>query len=53
MNIVGALILIHVGIATNIIGVKGENKIERVHNTAIVVFILLAAAWAGFLFVTV
>lgn len=53
MNVVGALILIHVGIAASIIRIKGENKFERVHNTAIVAFMLLAAAWAGFLFVKV
>lgn len=51
MNGVGALILIYVGIAASIIGIKGENKIERAYNTAIVAFMLLAAAWTGFLFV--
>lgn len=53
MNAIGMLILIYVGIAANIINIKGEGKFERVHNTVIVIIILFAAAWTGFLFMKV
>lgn len=53
INALGALILIHVGIAANIISVKGNSKFERIHNTVIVIFILTAAALTGFLLIKV
>ena len=53
INIIGALILICVGIAANIIHVNGESKFDIICNSAIVIVILCAAALAGFLFIKV
>ena len=53
LNAIGALILIHVGIAANIVNVKGDSRFDRVWNSAIVISMLLAAALTGFLFVKV
>lgn len=53
INIIGALILICVGSAANIIHVNGESKFDTICNSAIVIIILCAAALAGFLFIKV
>ena len=53
MNIIGTLILIHVGVAANNIHVNGESKFEIICNSAIVIIILCAAALTGFLFIKV
>ena len=53
LNAIGALILIHVGIAANIVNVKGDSRFDRVWNSAIVISMLSAAALTGFLFVKV